>query len=86
MIIDLHYDLKHKLLANTFNGNVITMLLNITDYIMEVTLRKDTTTFENFGIEFYYFAILLTSNLHCITTSQMKLWNISWLLIRQSQF
>ena len=52
---------------------------------MEVTLEKDATTFENFGIEFYYCAILLTLNLYCITTSPMKLWNISWLLIRQSQ-
>ena len=29
--MDLHYDLTHKLLENRFNGNVITMLLNITE-------------------------------------------------------
>ena len=52
---------------------------------MEVTLERDATTFENFGIEFYYFAILLILKLYCITNSQMKLWNISWLFIRQSQ-
>ena len=31
MRIDLHYTLTHKLLENTFNGNVIKMLLNITE-------------------------------------------------------
>ena len=31
MIFDLHYDLKHKLLENTFNGTVIAMLSNITE-------------------------------------------------------
>ena len=43
---------------------------------MEVTLEKDATTFENVGIEFYYFAILLILHLFCITDSQVKLWNI----------
>ena len=52
---------------------------------MDVTLEKDATTFANFGVEFYYFAILLTLNLYSITDSQMNIWNISWLVIRQSQ-
>ena len=52
MSIDLHDHLTHKLLENTFNGNVITMLLNITEQIMKVILVKDAIIFENLVLNF----------------------------------